>query len=310
MKLYVGTWNPAWGHTWVTRGFGHLYALRNLAEESSICVADDTANEDLIVCHPGGEGWEEFSYVGSNPCHITLLQKEAIVSDYSSGSLSICPLDEDGLPIQEPAMLYFEGQGPHLVRQNAPHIHSSWISPDGRSLLVVDLGTDKLYRFPVQDGKVAKEGIEAFFLPSGCGPRHCAFGDGVLYVATELSDEVLVLEWPSMTLKQRMIVNPTLPGGGAHIVLAGEYLYVSSRLKNDGIGIFRVLADGRLEKKAYLKTGRHPRHFCLSPDAQKVFVACRDDNKIQVFDRDLVSGALKPSGTEYPVSWPVYVEAV
>lgn len=293
MKLIVGTWDPAWGYTWVERGFGKLYALRSLADGSFLCV----------------DG-KEYPTPGKHSCHITLLPSQAVVSDYTSGTLSLYPLGIDGLPAGEPSLLHFEGHGPHPVRQTAPHIHSSWLSPDRKSLIVVDLGTDRIYRFRIADGRIEEDGIEVFHLPDGCGPRHCAFGDGVLYVATELSDEVLVLNWPDMQLKQRIVVNPAMPSGGGHVVLAGKYLYVSSRLENDGIGIFKVLLGGRLEKVGYQRTGAHPRHFCVSGDASLLAVACKDDDRIEFYSIDDSSGLLTPVSGSYAAEKPVYVELV
>ena len=148
-------------------------------------------------------------------------------------------------------------------------------------------------------------------MPPGCGPRHCAFGRGVLYVATELSDEVLVVGWPGMDLRQRLLVNPLRPGGGGHLVLSpdGRFLYVSSRLQGDGVATFAVHPDGQLEKVAFTPTGRHPRHFCLSPDGALLMVACRDDNRIQFFDRSASDGTLSENGLCLEVEKPVYVEA-
>ena len=56
-----------------------------------------------------------------------------------------------------------------------------------------------------------------------------------------------------------------------------------ARLENDGISIFKVLKDGKLEKIGYANTGRHPRNFMITPDGKLLLVACRDDRSIQVF---------------------------
>ena len=216
MLLYIGTHDPAWGHTWVTRGFGKVYALRSLAGGSALCVFDEASMA------PFGE----YPTPGEHSCHITLLDRRAVVADYTSGTLSLYSLDPNGLPTSSPApsslpaltgnprLLRFEGSGPVPVRQESPHVHSSWLAPDGRSILVVDLGSDALYRFQVAEGQLVPESRERFAAPAGSGPRHCCFGRGVLYVATELSDEVLVYSWPEMVLLQRCVTNPERPGGG------------------------------------------------------------------------------------------------
>lgn len=295
MKALVGNWTPEWGHTWLTRGFGKIYALRSLAGGSSLCVFDSEGN-------PIGE----YPTPGEHSCHITLLERQAVVSDYTSGTLSIYPLGPDGIPSGAPHLLRFAGHGAHPQRQTCPHIHSSWLSPDGGVLVVVDLGCDKIYRYPVSDGKLVENEAESFGTPEGCGPRHCAFGKNCLYVATELSDEVLVLDWPSMELRQRILTNPEKPGGGGHVILKDGFLYVSSRLKNDGIAIFRVLGDGALEKAGYCRTGLHPRHFCIKGNL--LAVACRDSDLIQLFS--MGNGSLKLLSEASSISKPVYVELV
>lgn len=312
MNLVIGTWDAAWGHTWVSRGFGKLYALRSLAGGSVLCVADEPviSGKGSFICKPGTAGWRSYPTPGEHSCHITLLPRQAVVSDYTSGTLSLFPLDSEGLPTADPQILHFHGKGPHPVRQTYPHIHSSWISPDGNSLVVADLGTDRLYRFAVREGLLDESSREAFAMPSGCGPRHCAFGPDKLYVATELSDEVLVLDWPSMQPRQKCIVNDALPGGGGHVQLSpdGRFLYASSRLKNDGIAVFRVVKDGLLERCGYYPTGSHPRHFCLSADGTLVFVAGRDDDVVQLFERNAADGSLSDSGYKVSVEKPVFVD--
>lgn len=314
MSLVVGTWDPAWGHTWVTRGFGKVYALRSLAGGSALCVADESilSGEGPVICRPGAEGWQSFPTPGEHSCHILLLDRQAVVADYTSGSLSLFPLDEGGLPSGDPDVLYFEGSGPVKGRQDGPHIHSSWLSPEGDTVVVADLGSDALYRFAVRDGRLETRYIERRGMPPGSGPRHCAFGAGVLYVATELSDEVLVLSWPGMDLLQRVIVNPQHPGGGGHLALSpdGRFLYVSSRLQGDGIAVLGIGEGGFLTPCSFAYTRAHPRHFCLSPDGSKVAVACRDGNAIQLFDRCAADGSLSDSGKSFIVVKPVYVETV
>ena len=295
MKALVGNWTPEWGHTWLTCGLEKIYALRSLAGGSYLCVFDAEGN-----------ALGEYPTPGEHSCHITLLERQAVVSDYTSGTLSLYPLGPDGIPSAAPALVRFCGHGPHPERQASSHIHSSWISPDWKHIVVVDLGCDRIYRYPVVDGKLVEDGLEAFDVPEGCGPRHCAFGKNRLYVATELSDEVLVLDWPSMELRQRILTNPEKPGGGGHIILKDGFLYVSSRLKNDGIAIFRVFGDGTLEKVGYCPTGLHPRHFCIKDNL--LAVACRDSNLIQLFSME--AGSLKLLSETTSVSKPVYVELV
>lgn len=175
MAMIIGTYGPQWGHTALAEGFGKLYALRSLPGGSSLCVLDIPSDISGIVTLDDLTLKAEFKTPGEHSCYITLLEHQVVLSDYTSGTLSLFDLDAEGMPVGEPRAIRFEGSGPDTVRQTGPHIHSSWVSPDGKSIVVVDLGCDRIYRYSVVDGRINEDSQEIFALPSGCGPRHCAF---------------------------------------------------------------------------------------------------------------------------------------
>ena len=311
MMVIVGIYGPQWGHTALAEGFGKLYALRSLPGGSSLCVFDMPADiSDNIVTIDKLTPKMEVKTPGEHSCHITLLASQAVLSDYTSGTLSLFDLDKDGMPSSDAQVLKFEGNGPDPVRQTSPHIHSSWVSPDGKHLVVVDLGCDRLYRFDISEGKLVPESKLIYELPSGSGPRHCAFNqDGSrLYVATELSDELLTYSWPQMQLMHRSLVNDSRPRGGGHIVISpdGRFLYVSSRLVNDGIAVFSLDNDGIPQKSGYHTVGAHPRHFAVSSDGKKLICAARDGHILEFFSIDPSSGALEKY-KEQEITQPVSV---
>lgn len=86
----------------------------------------------------------------------------------------------------------------------------------------------------------------------------------------------------------------------------GQYLYVSSRLQNDGIAIFKVTEDGLIEKSGYQTTGDHPRHFAISQDGRQLVSAARDGNVLEIFDICPADGSLNKQ-TEYIIDKPVFV---
>lgn len=308
MAIIAGQFTPYWGHTALATGFGKLYALRSLPEGSSICIYDLAGTSDQIMTPEDFVMLGEYHTPGKHSCHITLLDSQAVVCDYTSGTMSLFNLDENGMPIGDPTVIGFEGNGPDPARQATAHIHSSWVTPDGRSIVTADLGSDRIYRFAVNDGQVDIHSQESFEMPAGCGPRHCVFNaDGSrLYIATELSDEVLVYSYPGMKLMQRCLVNEARPRGGAHITISpdGQYLLASSRLKEDGMAMFHVNQDGLLERHSYTPTGKHPRHFAISGDGSRLFCANRDDDSIEVF---AVSDGKLTRQKEYRIEKPVFV---
>ena len=325
MTILVGSYNTYWGHTFLAEGDDKIYALRSLTPISSLCVYDKSqfeGREGVVALASLQLPMVESTTKGEHSCHITLLAREVVVADYTSGTLSLFPLNEKGDVEGEPRLLHFEGSGPNTRRQQSPHIHSSALSPDGKELVVMDLGSDKIYRFAVENGRVAVPYSSAVALPAGCGPRHSAYSaDGkYLYVVTELSDEVLVYRTSDYMLQNRYVLNSGNPEGGSHIVLSpnGRYLYVSSRVSStagaerckisDGVAIYECLADGGLNMLHYQPTGAHPRHFALSKDGKALVVACRDDNAVEIYPLDSESGL--PTGgcaEKIEVEKPVFI---
>ena len=116
----------------------------------------------------------------------------------------------------------------------------------------------------------------------------------------------------------RYVVHSENPEGGGHIVLHGEYIYISSRVSNtagaercsfkDGIAIFKRLENGELKYLGYQPTGGHPRHFAITEDGGRVIVACRDDNRIELYPIDKIDGLMGQCIETINIPSPVYVD--
>ena len=323
MSILIGIASPYWGHTFIAEGNGKIYALRSLGDSSSLCVFDAKIIGDsdffCLTDDVASKALTEVTTPGKHSCHIVLLERQAVVADYTSGTLTLYELDEQGLPQPNPTVVTYQGKGPHPKRQLSPHIHSSTLSPDGKSLLVADLGCDRLIRYNVENGRLVMREAEIIALPAGSGPRHCAFapqGD-YLYVVTELTDEVMTFRTSDYKLLDRCTLNAGNPEGAAHIVVSadGKYLYASSRVSNtskasskpipDGVAIYKRLADGKLKQIHYQPTGAHPRHFAVSNDGTKLVVACRDSHTVEIYT--LKGGVPVDQAETKVVSQPVYV---
>ena len=248
---------------------------------------------------------------GANPCFVMLYDggKYMLTADYTGGSISAFPIGK-GKVGNLCASLKFTGQGPDTVRQASSHIHQlkALSSANGNWILATDLGADAIRLISAETGK---EGLLLTHhmdipCPAESGPRHMEFNadSTVLYCLAELSGEVLVYDInnngdiPEFTLRQRILADETNARGSAdiHIHPSGKWLYTSHRLSNDGIAIFNILPDSSLEKVGYTRTGRHPRNFMITDDGAYLFVACRDDKLIQIFEI-LPDGSLVLTGT-------------
>ncbi|KAA6315999.1 6-phosphogluconolactonase, partial [termite gut metagenome] len=188
---------------------------------------------------------------GGTPCYIITTGGNVLTANYSGGSISIFPLQEDGslLPV---SLIPFTGSGLDEKHQASPHLHCVHLTPDGKYLFAADLGTDKIYKFVINSQADANTPFltagepDAFSLPAGSGPRHITFAPNgeYAYLINELSGQVIAFTYADGTLNEiQSIAADTVNARGSadiHISGDGKFLYASNRLKADGIAIFKI----------------------------------------------------------------------
>lgn len=255
---------------------------------------------------------------GAAPCYIVLSPNEdyVVTANYTGGSITVFPVDETGR-LGEGEVIAFEGKGQDAERQEQPHLHCAYFTPDGRFLLANDLGTDCIHAFPADaSGEGLVDRLAAFDirLAPGSGPRHSVFDAGGkhLYLIDELKGDVVVMEYDGTSFTQVQSIQADTVGarGSADIHLSpdGKFLYASNRLRADGLAIFAVdAANGQLTKVGYQLTGAHPRNFAITPNGKFVLVACRDTNEIEVYARNAETGLLTDTGRRIRQSKPVVI---
>ena len=252
---------------------------------------------------------------GADPCHIVSDGNYVITANYTGGDISVFSLDAEGRLQAEVQHIAFAGR----TLERVAHIHCIIPTPDKKYILATDLGNDRVYRF--RYNKKARKNTEvltaqqvAYQVSDGQGPRHLTFSkDGrFAYLINELGGECVVLSYRKGKLKevQRLMADEGGGRGSAdiHISPDGRFLYTSHRLKKDGIAIFAINPKkGTLTKIGYQLTGVHPRNFAITPNGKYLLVACRDDNKIQVFQRNETTGELTETSQEIQVDKPTCI---
>ena len=271
---------------------------------------------------------------GAGPTYVSLHPNgnHLFVANYFGGSVAVLPIQADGSLGEASDVKEDAGEIGPTKAKNAPpgsfafsghdrtHAHQILPSPDGRHVLHVDLGLDRIFvwTFDAKEGKLAANTPHAVAFPPGDGPRHFHFSPDArrLYSIQEEGSTVVTLDWDTATgtLTPRQTLS-TLPPGfkGSNfcseilVSADGRFVYCGNRL-HDSIGIFRVKADGCLEYVGEEWTrGNYPRSFTFSPDGQ--FLACcnqRDDN-VAIFAVDKASGALAFTGHYAAVGNPSHV---
>ena len=296
----------------------HLYAVSEYNDGRqgaySFDVSEDKVQLSNPVFHPTAPK-DALPRAGADPCHIITDGNYVITANYTGGDISVSPLDTEGKLKAETQHIAFVGKTPKRVA----HIHCIIPTPDKKYILATDLGNDRVYRF--RYNKKARKNSEvltaqrvAYEMSDGQGPRHLTFSkDGrFAYLIGELGGECVVLGYHKGKLKevQRLMADEGGGRGSAdiHISPDGRFLYTSHRLKKDGIAIFAIDPEkGTLTKVGYQLTGIHPRNFAITPNGKFLLVACRDDNKIQVFRRDEETGELIETPEEIEIDKPTCI---
>lgn len=298
----VKTPNPSF-LTWSASG-ETVYAVREDGSDSAAVVAipfeDGHFGTTLVVRQTKGRA----------PCYVATNGKLLITANYGGGNMSVFPV-EDEIPGACTACFAGAKTGPDKERQEAPHVHCAVFTPDNKYVMATDFSADRILSFKIEDQKLVLH--DTIGVAAGTAPRHLAFAPNgkEAYVIGELSGKVTAFKYNEGSLEkfQEILADPLEARGSGDIKVSadGRFLYVSNRLKGDGIAIFSIGKDGWLKRIGYQNTGRHPRNFCLTPDGKFLFCACRDANQIEVYVRDAESGMLIATGMNIKVNKPVFV---
>jgi len=275
-----------------------------------------------------------FKASGKSTCYLALSpQKDvAIVINYWDAIIDLVSVDSSGSlgeVMQSFKQFYrpenewrqVETREDHWTnRQVGPHAHcahfwKNWV-------FIPDLGENAVfqYRYNPSEKKLQPDTHIAF--EPGSGPRHMAMHPelDICYISNELFNTVCVakldasepdqskprlipLQYAS-TLENREQISYV-----SEIKLSPDsrFLYVSNRGDNT-LAIFKVLADGSLERIGLTPTGgKFPRHFAITPCGKAVIVANQDSSSLTLFHRDIESGLIYATGDEYAVPAPNYI---
>ena len=124
-----------------------------------------------------------------------------IGAGYLSGSVLVARYESDGrmVPTQQ---IFHQGHSVVPRRQESAHAHSSRYTPDGKGVLVPDLGTDKVmnYDFDRGSGILSPNSKQpSLDVKPGEGPRHLVFHPSlpVAYLLTEIGNHIYVYDYNS-----------------------------------------------------------------------------------------------------------------
>jgi 6-phosphogluconolactonase len=254
---------------------------------------------------------------GDNPCFIITDEKNVIAANYSDGTIAVFGRKHDGSLTEAKQVVKHSGSSINKERQEGPHVHQVYFSPDKKYVFATDLGTDKIYiyNYNATGGEETLKLKEAISVKPGSGPRHLAFHpNGIfVYLVQEMDATVTAFSYSGGTLTKIQeatlaLADFTGENGGAdiHFSKDGKFIYATNRGTANTISVFKVHANGRINKVQELPTlGEGPRNFTLDPKGNFLLVGNQKTNNITIFKRDKMTGMLADTGKKIELCAPV-----
>ncbi len=248
---------------------------------------------------------------GAPPCHVEARDGKLLSGNYHLGTVDLYHISDQGSISSAVSVVEHQGNGPH-ERQEKPHVHYTGHTPDGKYIVVADLGTDELVTYKIENDALVR--VHTLKVKAGSGPRHIAFHPSGqwAYLLTELQSEVVVLKYHekdgSFTEEQYISALPidfkgTNDASAIHITSDGKYLYTGNRGHNS-IALFEIdESTGKLTFVEHTPTGGEwPRDFVLDPSESFIVAANQHTGNLVLFERDKATGKLTklPSEIEVP----------
>ena len=216
---------------------------------------------------------------GEAGCHLAVIDEVIYSANYLSGSISSTGGDH----------VIHKGRSVNPERQNSPHVHCTFPSPNGEFILACDLGLDKIFVY--RKDLSLHSTVDT---PRGAGPRHLCFSrDGdFVYVINEMGGSISSFSYSEGWLEYLNTL-PLLPdgfkgdGAGSAIKLSrdGLRVYASERAQNK---IFTVAVSGGDMKiiSACDAGGDHPRDIELLCDDRYLVSTNQFSDNITLFKLD------------------------
>jgi len=251
-------------------------------------------------------------------------QKNAFAANYGNGTLTVLPINKDGSLSPIVQTIKDEGRGINKDRQEGPHVHSGWLSPNEKYFFYADLGTDKLniYRYHASANPPLTPSTPSFVeVKPGNGPRHFDFSaDGkYMYLLQEMGAEITVYNVNGDKLKSLQTVNMTdehfkgaVGAADIHISPDGRFLYATNRGDVNEIVAYSINpANGQLTLiDRYSTLGKTPRNFVIDPTGRYLLVANQNSDNIAVYKIDPQTGKLIYTNNQIKISMPVCLKMV
>lgn len=256
---------------------------------------------------------------GDHPCHVAVdhAGRWLAVANYGSGSLCVITTSPGGAFGATAAVVQHRGSGPVLSRQQSPHVHGAAFTPDGRHLVVADLGADRVVVYGLDQTSGSLEHRDDGDVAAGAGPRHVAMHPSgrLVVVANELDSTVSTYALdPSSGRLAPVATHTTLPSGAPDNLVAairlsatGDRVYVTNR-GHDSVAVLGLGPHGTLTALGAFPCGGHwPRDMVELPGSRHLLVANERSNSLALLRLSSDGSSVAPAIARLEVASPTCV---
>jgi len=227
-------------------------------------------------------------------------------ASYHGGLVSVNPVGANGV-VGEPLQVIPTARNAHAIQTDRSN----------RFVFVPHLGTDQVFQFRFDNGKLTPNSPPWVQLKSGCGPRHLVVSNDnrFVYVLCELDGTVSALAHRDGVLTEVASVSTLAPGSklkpgtartpdapprdrsgdiwasDVHLTPDERFLYAAERTQST-INCLRV-DGGKLSYVGSTPTEKQPRGFAIDPSGRFMVVSGELSPTLSCYAIDGATGALR-----------------
>ncbi|MDR2021767.1 MAG: lactonase family protein [Hungatella sp.] len=257
---------------------------------------------------------------GMRGCHLSTdaEDKYIFVSGYHDGKSTVLRLNKEGSIGEIVTGVFHKGLGSVAERNFRPHVSCTRRTPDGKFIMVADLGIDqvKIYRFNEKDEEMIL--VDALHCELESAPKCFRFSsDGrFFYLISELKNVIDVFTYETGERQPKIEKIQTVSTTGPkHSQLTAA---CSMRMSNDekylfcgnagdnSVSVYKRDKDtGLLEALCCLPiSGSYPKDICVLPDDKHIASINHESGSITFFTVNYEKGLLVMNGKEIKVNEP------
>lgn len=283
-------------------------------------IADEGVRSFRILPDGDLEPLNCASIEGMRGCYLSTDKddKYLFVGGWHDGKVTVMRLNEDGTIGEMADEVFHKGLGSVAERNFRPHVNCVNLTPDGKYLCAVDLGTDqiKIYKFNQRTGKISL--VDLLFCELESAPRIIKFSRSgkFAYVISELKNEISVYKYDGSGKNASFELIQTVPtlneyhaSNSAACALRfskDDSMVLCTNAGDNTAGVFRVDKEtGLLEKICILPiSGDYPKAIDFFPDNRHIISLNHESNTITIFEIHYEGRYFTLKGKPIPIETP------